>query len=522
MPPVGSPGDVVTITGKNFGDVRDMSYVEFAGSKLTASAYIDWSDTRITVVLPANVQDGLVYVGTRNIRSKPSLFANEIDIPVPVVTVRQTSRPVITGLSMDTFRVGDKITIYGNNFGDEPGDSRLLFTIDYNKHIANADFKNINVLTENMLAVNPDFFGYVSWSNTEICLYAPDGIESGVIILDNGNEKSDPYYYKLTKAIGSKTFTNKKTYIVQYSADVSDISSNDSATITLRCPIPVSAPSQPDVQVTEVLPLPVLPVYNRDIIHQITRSKKNFGKYVFTQSFVMPVYEINTNVAPSEITSFIYKYTNPVVKHATMNADKLIPADNEGIKKLASSIIGREMNPYVKARWIYNYMCKNFEIQSEYRKPEADPLDLLESKTGDAYDFAIVYTALLRAAGIPAMTDCGILVCQDMKTQKHWWTEFYVESYGWIPVDVALGAGLEYPVWTENDETYDQKYYFGNLDSHHILFSRGLNNLKPFSLDNKIVQKPRSFALQTIWEESNSGVEKYSSFWTHPIIKGVY
>ena len=38
-PSVGSPGDIVVINGKNFGDTRDMSYVEFAGSKLTASAY---------------------------------------------------------------------------------------------------------------------------------------------------------------------------------------------------------------------------------------------------------------------------------------------------------------------------------------------------------------------------------------------------------------------------------------------------------------------------------------------------
>ena len=39
VPPVGSPGDIIVIKGKNFGDVRDMSYVEFAGSRLTASSY---------------------------------------------------------------------------------------------------------------------------------------------------------------------------------------------------------------------------------------------------------------------------------------------------------------------------------------------------------------------------------------------------------------------------------------------------------------------------------------------------
>lgn len=521
-PPVGSPGDVITITGKNFGAVRDVSYVEIAGSKLTASSYIEWSDSKITIVLPANIQDGLVYVCSKNQKSKPSLFANEVDIPVPVVTVRQTSRPVITGLSADTFRVGDKISIYGNNFGDDPANSKLMFTIDYNKKIANAEFKNINVLTEDMLTVNPEFFGFVSWTNTEIQLYAPDGIDSGVIVIDNGTEKSDPYYYNLKKQVGEKTFTNKKIYIVQYSADIDDIEAGALATITLRCPIPASTPSQPDVQITETNPQPTILNYNKDIIYQISSERNGPGKYVFSQTFVMPVYEMRTSVDSSAITSFIYKYTNPAVKSAAMNSDGLIPSDDEKIKKMTASIIGRETNPYLKARQIYNYMCRNFKIQNKTRKMDADPLDLLETESGDAYDFALVYTAALRAAGIPAFMDSGILVTQDLKTQEHWWSEFYVESFGWIPVDVALGAGLEYPKWNENDEVYDKDFYFGNLDSHHILFSRGWNGIKPFSLDNKIVQRPRSFALQSIWEESNGSVKKYSSYWTQPVIKGMY
>ena len=40
VPPVGSPGDIVSIFGENFGTERDMNYVEIAGSKLTASSYV--------------------------------------------------------------------------------------------------------------------------------------------------------------------------------------------------------------------------------------------------------------------------------------------------------------------------------------------------------------------------------------------------------------------------------------------------------------------------------------------------
>ena len=99
VPAVGSPGDLVTINGEHFGAVRDMSYVEIAGSKLTASSYISWTDSCIKLVLPANVQDGLVVVGTKAMRSKPALFANEVDIPVPVPAVQQVTKPVIAFLS---------------------------------------------------------------------------------------------------------------------------------------------------------------------------------------------------------------------------------------------------------------------------------------------------------------------------------------------------------------------------------------------------------------------------------------
>ena len=67
-----------------------------------------------------------------------------------------------------------------------------------------------------------------------------------------------------------------------------------------------------------------------------------------------------------------------------------------------------------------------------------------------------------------------------------------------------------------------KEYYFGNMDSHHILFSRGWSQLKPFSADSKIVQQPRSFALQSIWEEANKDTAKYSSYWSVPVVKGVY
>ena len=114
------------------------------------------------------------------------------------------------------------------------------------------------------------------------------------------------------------------------------------------------------------------------------------------------------------------------------------------------------------------------------------------------------------------------MIGQDLTTQAHWWNEIYLYGFGWLPVDAALGDGLEYKAWTENTASDATAYYFGNMDSHHIIFSRGYNDIKPFAQDNKTVKYPKSFALQSIWEEASSNTAKYSSYWSVPSIKGVY
>ncbi|MDY3722329.1 MAG: transglutaminase domain-containing protein [Treponema sp.] len=520
VPPVGSPGDLVVINGENFGSVRDMSYVEIAGSKLTASSYISWSNNCIKIVLPANVQDGLLVVGTKEMRSKPALFANEVEIPVPIPAVQQVTKPVITMLSSDKLSVGELLVISGNNFGDSKNQSKVLFTMDCNNKISEADYKNVALLTENMIPASEDDFDYVSWSNTEISVRVPDGASSGLVIVDTGREKSDPKEFVVNTEAGRKEYLNKKIYLVEYTADIADVVTNDISTITLRCPVPFSSPAQPQIEITDVVPEPILVNYQNNLIHQITRSRNNTPKSVFKQNFVLPVFEVRTNVNVTKIGN--YKNTEKNLLSGALKADTLIPCDDKSVKELCEKIIGKEKNPWSKAKFIYDYMCENFSVLSKVRKGDSDPLDLIKKGNGDAYDFAVICTALLRAAEIPAYTDSGILVNQDLQTQTHWWCEFYIDKVGWIPCDPALGAGLEYKQWTDSDVVDAKNFYFGNMDSHHIMFSRGWSQLKPFSADSKIVQQPRSFALQSIWEEANKDTAKYSSYWSVPVVKGVY
>ncbi|MBP3708807.1 MAG: IPT/TIG domain-containing protein [Treponema sp.] len=520
QPPIGSPGDIVIITGKNFGNSRGASFVEFGGSRLTASSYLSWTDTEIKVVLPANVQDGLVVVGTDKIKSKPSFFANEREIPVAVRPNRQTSTPVIASLPTTSLAVGDLLVITGSNFGSTYDNAAVYFTASRDDAATRTGVSHDGTYSDSThyIQANKNDFDYEFWSDTEIQVRVPDGAVTGNIYVQTPLGKSTQQKITIDSRAGTKTFGSSRTYLLQLSADIADIVVTEPTTIRLYFPRPIRTSSQPSIELTECIPEPAITDYQNTIIQQlqITKATQQTKKR-FSENFVVSVYEVHTIVRPQAIQPYSSMSEN-LFATAT-RSDNFILAADKSVITTVQQIVGNVTNPYNKARLIYNYMIDNYRLEKT-AATTSTPLNLLNRKRGDAYDFAIMYTTLLRATGIPALTDSGILIDKDLQARTHWWCEFYVGGIGWIPVDVALGAGLAYQSWTNIDNT--REYYFGNLDSQHVTFSRGINEIKSSTDSTKIVQRPRGYALQTVWEESSQKTIKYSSFWAAPIVLGVY
>ncbi len=516
-PPVGSSGDLIIITGKGFGNTRETNYVEFGGSKLTSSSYISWTDSEIKVVLPANVRDGLVVVETKSNRSKPAFFANATAAPIAVTQNPQTTAPIITSLSPEKISVGTLITISGVNFGNAKDNSKVFFSVNREKPINDENFASKSQDDLAFTEANEDDFDYEYWSDNEIRLYVPDGAVSGDIFVSTNKGKSPMRHIEINKKIGTKSFISPKTYVIQVAVDIDDTAGDKDSQIILRCPRPFTSPAQPVVLVSECSPDPIIYDFQHTIIHQ-TSGARGSGKTKFKQNFAVTSYDTRTEIFPSAINSSAS--INKNLKASATKADSCIPSDDEEIIKLARSIAKNEKNPYTIAALTYNYMLKEFEILQDIRKGNISPLDLLQTKHGDAYDFAVIFTALLRANGIAALPDSGILVETDLKTRPHWWSEFFIPGFGWFPVDIALAAGLDYQPWQK--DIVPHQFYFGNLDSQHILFNRGWNEFKPSAPNNKTVSRPRSYSLQSIWEEASGKTIKYSSYWSNPTVIGVY
>lgn len=505
-PSIALPGDVIHIYGNNFGNNIEDSYVEIAGNRLTSSSYTSWTDNDIQIKLPQNVTDGLVYVVTSAGKSEAVNFTNKATIPILVKNNTQSSTPFITNISEKNGTIGKIITILGKNFGTLRNNSKVFFSIEAE------DGSN------EFISCSENNFDYEFWSNQEIRVRIPDGACSGDIYINTNNGNSNLYNLKITNLSGTKNFTDKKTFLLSISANITAEDFKGSADIILRVPKPIITSTQRSIEIPVSNPEPVINDYMNTLVHQTTIDTKQNNKFSVAHSFVVPVYSVQTNIVSEKVKPFEAE----TLQHYSdyLKEDEIIPTNHPRVTELKSNIVSRISNPYLQAKAIYNYLIENFEIISDLRPAESDVTELIENKSGDAYDFAMIFCALARSAKIPCIPIAGIYVDSNMEAHNHWWNEFYIQDFGWIPVDCALGAGLEYATVNTNDK--HKSFYFGNLDSQHVIFSRGWNKIKSAHINGNIVYRPKTYALQSIWEEASTDIQAYSSFWSNVYVTGVY
>ncbi|MGN0725681.1 MAG: transglutaminase domain-containing protein [Treponema sp.] len=523
---VGSPGDVISIRGKFFNNTKDTSYVEIAGNRLTESSYVSWNDDEIVITIPANTQDGLLYVVSNAGRSNPDFFANKTAIPVSIQYDSNYTLPTITSISSDSLYVGELLTISGKNFGTKKSSAQVWFSTKKTQQQITENSFNASRQSDEIEYIHASDidFDYEYWSENEIKVYVPDGAASGYLYVENEFGKSAKHTFYVQQRAGEKNYITKNMYLIQISADVSNIKGTKDSVLSFRLPLPQTTSEQPVVILTESSPKPLLENYDNTSVFQIAMDKTGKNSYAtneknrISQNHVITVRSVETSIDVDYVG--IPKNRKRMLYKTYTKADAIVPADTPELVKLLPNVIYKSVNPYRQSKLIYDYMIKNFKIQNKLRKGDVSPLDMLKTKSGDAYDFAVFYAAMLRTAGVPAKVMSGILIDADKKTRPHWWVNFYIDDFGWVPADPALGAGLEYNSFQPHENP--EKYYFGNLDSQHVMFSQSWNLVKNAISNGKTVSLQKMYATQSIWEETTNDVTSYSSFWNLPVVIGVY
>ncbi|HOX43589.1 MAG TPA: transglutaminase domain-containing protein [Myxococcota bacterium] len=106
----------------------------------------------------------------------------------------------------------------------------------------------------------------------------------------------------------------------------------------------------------------------------------------------------------------------------------------------AREAVGQEKNPYWIARGIYRLIHARMRYELVGGWDAA--AKVLERGTGSCSEYAFVFIALCRAAGLPARWVGSLVVRQDDASYDdvyHRWVEVYLPPYGWVPVDPSRG-----------------------------------------------------------------------------------
>jgi tetratricopeptide (TPR) repeat protein len=151
----------------------------------------------------------------------------------------------------------------------------------------------------------------------------------------------------------------------------------------------------------------------------------------------------------------------------------------DAVRAKAREIVGDEVNPYRKAKKIFNWVVYNIR----YEFPDWESRGAARSfarLSGDCGEFSVVFCAMCRAEGIPARTVTAIWPWGG----GHQWAEVLLPPYGWVPADASMAAmfvpGGSIPATEASRHRFmeitgiledDPEWLFGNLYPNRLIVS---------------------------------------------------
>ncbi|WP_024466344.1 transglutaminase domain-containing protein [Treponema pedis] len=512
LPQVVESGSIIKIEGKHFGNKFNSSWVQIGDSIIQSENCDLWTEDKIEFKFPEYQSAGLLYVVVQNKKSNPSFLAAASEIPVIADRFILSEVPSINALSKDFAEVGSIIKIIGENFGGSRGNSQVMFIPNFTPDMISKIEKGEDVGAS--FCSNSDF-DFITWTNEELQIRVPDGADSGAIAVLTSKGLSNAVPFRLKNRLGTKTRANKKNLVVAAEVDVSNIRAEEKNTLFLKVPLPVETYSQRGIEILSINPAPFVKNYQGASIHQYENSGSSTRLHI-RQEYSVNSYEVTTKINPVNVR--VGQKQNTALYNAYAIATEFIPANNEVIQKTAESIVQNEKNPYNKVKRIYNYLLNNLDIiPSSPLNSGSSLVNALTEKRADTYDAAILFVSLVRACGIPAQPVAGIIVDVSQTSYSHWWAEFYLEGFGWVPVDVGMAKAIPFDMGIPQKENW----YFGNIDAFRVAFSYGKTLQTPMASNSKTAAKERSYSFSSSMEEF-LGIVSYNSVWKVPKVIAVY
>jgi transglutaminase-like putative cysteine protease len=150
------------------------------------------------------------------------------------------------------------------------------------------------------------------------------------------------------------------------------------------------------------------------------------------------------------------------------------------IRATARRVVDGEKNPYLAARRLYAYVVNNVKYShmphlALWPRGEAESVYVHRHKYGDCGAQGIYFSALCRATGIPARCTGGYQTFSG-RPGAHFWAEFYLPNYGWLPVDPTVATIADYvPELSTLERQAFHAFYFANQDDLRLVVQKDVD-----------------------------------------------
>jgi transglutaminase-like putative cysteine protease len=521
-PAILSSDGSLSVTGAHFGNDRNQASVLVDGIPLTASSYLSWGDSSISLKLPRQSDSGMVVVKTVWGDSNPVMFINANDVPIRTETVAVTTTgPVIESVNPGDAKIGSLITITGINFGSgsQPGTVRFPKTSQDSQNSSRTT-GSTQYASQILPYIEPseDPGMYESWDDKKIQVRVPDGSGSGNIVIHTDRGDSNPIPLHIINASASKYGYNQVVYSVQEKVTIRNINSKPGGILDIYLPLIPNTPAQNLLAIQEQFPQ--IPSMSTPLFEMFRFQSPESGKDIEVRQQMLVSVESVEGSLDGYSANDVEKTVAPFLQPFLASDDRIPSADKSIVSGVLAFLAG-ETNPQKKVAKLWDWMKRTISWTSTAaplsRKTPA--LDAFKDHKADTKTYVFLSCALLRAAGVPAVPVAGLLVKKNGETVPHFWLEYYLAGVGWIPFDPVLGLGVRPGFFDAALE--DSSHYLGSLDNHHIALTRGFLDVGAnLHTSSKVTAGKAAWSFQNLFEESSQ--VGYISSWAVPEVLGTY
>jgi transglutaminase-like putative cysteine protease len=254
-------------------------------------------------------------------------------------------------------------------------------------------------------------------------------------------------------------FDNPITYRGTHTLDVPRDKLPARGLLKIWFPIPVITGPQPAVRVTAVEPDTYMiepPSIDGDIgvVYMEVPLEELDGDLELSVQFEFDHYEQHFTVDPSQVGT--YDTESTLYEEYTASAGNIaITPEIE-----AGALAARKIYDYVVENITYSFMPHS----ALWPRGEPESVYVHEHRYGDCGAQSMYFSALCRAVGIPARTTGGWQLFSG-NFAGHFWAEFFLPDYGWVPVDPTAADIADYiPDLSEAEVRSFQDFFFANQD----------------------------------------------------------